>query len=324
MNNNQNLKEFIDSQRQEGFSDQEIWNILIEAGHKKEDIAQYFPDEEINEEFKPSKIENYSEGKSQQSGKGYISFAYSQLWNDIPFVFKALIFISLILSFIILIYLLLALFFESINEGYTALVALIFSYLIFDSFIRIGLTNTSLKIKRERVEISFGCFFQRINLFFRMLGGVLLQRLIIIFFSVLPGVLVLLSLRLIRGYEAQGLQAVSNLSWLLLTIPIIALYLTAKLLFFDFFIVDKGYGPIKALKRSFRATKGKGVIWFLIAISLALIPIRLIAWAFEYTVSGFGYETAATVGSMVFLGIVLIFIVLAEVHFYEERILKEE
>ncbi len=54
MKNNKEIKKFIKDKKKEGLSDQDIWNILIEAGHEKEDIEQYFPSKNINEEdFKP-------------------------------------------------------------------------------------------------------------------------------------------------------------------------------------------------------------------------------------------------------------------------------
>ena len=87
MNNNQNIKEFIDSQREDGLKDQEIWNILIEAGHKKEDIDQYFSDKKIKEEnFEPihEKIELENEVPKDELGDfNDLSFDFIECSKDI-------------------------------------------------------------------------------------------------------------------------------------------------------------------------------------------------------------------------------------------------
>ena len=84
---NQNLKEFIDFQRKEGFSDQEIWNILIEAGHTREDINQYFSDKNIREEnFEPihEKVELEGEVPKDQLGDfNDLNFDFIECSKDI-------------------------------------------------------------------------------------------------------------------------------------------------------------------------------------------------------------------------------------------------
>jgi uncharacterized membrane protein len=112
--------------------------------------------------------------------------------------------------------------------------------IIVDMLITIGLIKISLKFcDNEKAKISD--LFSSSHLFFNFLIGNLLYALIII-----------------GGF-------------ILLIIP--GIIWSIKYRFFNYFIVDKGLGPIEALKESARITKGNKWNLFLFGLLLVLINI---------------------------------------------------
>jgi uncharacterized membrane protein len=112
--------------------------------------------------------------------------------------------------------------------------------IIVDMLITIGLIKISLKFcDNEKAKISD--LFSSSHLFFNFLIGNLLYALIII-----------------GGF-------------ILLIIP--GIIWSIKYRFFNYFIVDKGLGPIEALKESARITKGNKWNLFLFGLLLVLIDI---------------------------------------------------
>ena len=136
---------------------------------------------------------------------------------------------------------------------------------VLDMVIQMGLIRISLRFcDNEKGEFAdlFSCF----PLFFKYLFGSILYGLIVV-----GGMILLIIPGIIWGIKFQ---------------------------FFSCFIVDKGVGPIEALKRSSAITKGAkwdlflfnlllGLINLLGAICLLIgllvtIPITMVAWAFVY------------------------------------------
>lgn len=136
---------------------------------------------------------------------------------------------------------------------------------LFGIILEMGLIKISLKLY-DREKPKFSDLFSQYPLFFKMLFG-----------SIFYGLIVTLGL-------------------ILLIIP--GIIFGIKFYFYEYFIVDKGLGPIEALKRSWRVTKGVGwnlffffllvgVINLLGALALliglfATIPATMLATAFVY------------------------------------------
>lgn len=110
--------------------------------------------------------------------------------------------------------------------------------IIFGIIIEMGLIKICLKFYDQK-KPKFSELFLQYPLFFKMLFGRILYGLIVI------------------------------LGLILLIIP--GIILSIKFYFFEYFIVDKGLGPIEALKRSWRLTKGAGWNLFLLFLLLGLI-----------------------------------------------------
>ncbi len=81
MKNNKEIKKFIKAKRKEGVDEQEIWNILIEAGHEKEEIGRYFSKEEISED------DFESVEKKEKKVKEEASFESLGNFNELNFDF---------------------------------------------------------------------------------------------------------------------------------------------------------------------------------------------------------------------------------------------
>lgn len=140
----------------------------------------------------------------------------------------------------------------------------LFHYLVNVLFL-IGFTHVSLKVARGD-KPQFADFWNRFGLYFKMFGANILYTLIVL----------------------GGL--------ILLVVP--GIYWAIKYAFYPYMVVDKGAGPIEALKLSGKATHGVKwdlLGWFIVAILisiagflvvfvglLAALPIVWIAQAYIY------------------------------------------
>ena len=84
--------------------------------------------------------------------------------------------------------------------------------------------------------------------------------------------------RLVGGYILYFLAVFIGL--ILFIVP--GLILLARLYFFDLLIIDKGMGPIQALKESYTMTKGYG--WKIFLLVFVIIPAVFLLWTMIFLI----------------------------------------
>lgn len=142
---------------------------------------------------------------------------------------------------------------------------------IIQIIVGIGLTKIAIKFAgNQKGEIAD--LYNHYPLFFKYLAGSILNG-IIMFAGMVPLLIYLSSLyRFTSSFRSTSeltslttLPIILPVLMLIMLIPIIIFGI--RLQFYSYFIIDKGSGPIEALKKSWIATKGS--YWNLVLLSLA-------------------------------------------------------
>lgn len=149
---------------------------------------------------------------------------------------------------------------------------------IIQLIIGMGMIKIALKFA-DNQKGQFADLYNQYPLFFKYLLASILNGLII-FIGMIPLLIYIFFIyRATTSFGATTSQSTTLPPLALL--PILALIMMIPILifgirlqFYSYFIIDKEYGPIEALKQSWTATKGN--YWRLVLLSLATVGLNLL------------------------------------------------
>lgn len=142
---------------------------------------------------------------------------------------------------------------------------------LFQMGLSLGMLRIYLKIIREK-EVDFGQLFGSFHLLISyLLATIVMLALIVVAAS--PGIILLLSSIASDWENLSNLDSFSNLSMFLaiLLILVPTVYLSIRLQFYDYFIVDEECGIIESIQKSAAISKGHVMELFLLGAVLAII-----------------------------------------------------
>ena len=189
-------------------------------------------------------------------------------------------------------------------EPYIPVVIIVLSIIgaVFGIIIQIEFIQIAIKINDD-IKCKIRDLFTNFHLFFKFLIGSILYGLTVFGALIFPAIFVVLLKSQLQQYSI--FFVLLFLVILLFTICFVAV-LAIRLGFFGYFIVDKGYSPIVAIKSSVKLTKGStkdllllsfftqginviAAAFFLIGLFIT-IPIGLIAKAFVFRKLSLGVD----------------------------------
>tara|TARA_B100001029_G_C15056901_1_gene455116 strand:+ start:633 stop:1343 length:711 start_codon:yes stop_codon:yes gene_type:complete len=147
----------------------------------------------------------------------------------------------------------------------------IISSYLFQAGVNLGMIRLALNIHKNKAY-EFKTIFQSFHILFVYIAASLIMLFILICCS-LPGII---SFVLFSSIEFDSLSIINIfnnfLSFILILFIIIpAAYISIRLQFYEYFLVDKECGPINAIKLSLNCTRGYAGDLFIIGFIMSLI-----------------------------------------------------